>query len=160
MCYFRIMRILFSFLLIAGIVSTAFSQGKSKTAITPIVSSAILQDTNTLKLRDYLNKNQLPYNGMPNVITQKSLPSAYHGNNNKGFDIYESRVDNMPMLVPDSSNAASLSFSTTIEETNTTRSRFYKLPRNKFDELLEKQKARDSLFIKLVQPRTFRYPKK
>ncbi len=154
------MRILFSFLLIAGIVSTTFSQVKSETATTPIVSSAILQDTNTLKLRDYLNKNQLPYNGMPNVITQKSLPPAYHGNNNKGFDIYESRIDNMPMLVPDSSNAASLSLARTIEETNTTRSRFYKLPRNKFDEFLEKQKARDSLFMKPSQPKMFCYPKK
>ena len=154
------MRILFSFLLIAASASTAFSQVKSEPVRKPIVSSAILQDTNTLKLKDYLNKNQLPYNGMPNAFTQKSLPPVYLGNNNKGFDIYESRVDNMPMLVPDSSNAASLTTAIIIEGENKKRSRFYKLPRDKFDALLEKQKSRDSLFMKPLQPRMFRYPKK
>ena len=154
------MRILFSFLLIAGTAYTAFSQVKSETVSKPIVSSTILQDTNTLKLKDYLNKNQLPYNGMPNAFTQKSLPPVYLGNNDKGFDIYESKVDNMPMLVPDSSNAASLTTAITIEGGNKNRSRFYNLPRDKFDEFLEKQKSRDSLFMKPLQPRTFRYPKK
>jgi len=97
---------------------------------------------------------------MPNAFTQKSLPPVYLGNNNMGFDIYESMVDNMPLLVPDSSNAASLTTAITIEGDNKNRSRFYKLPRDKFDELLEKQKSRNSLFMKPLQPRTFRYPKK
>ncbi len=45
---------------------------------------------------------------MPNVLTPSLvLPyksPKYLGNNGKGFNIYESQVDNMPILVPDSTN--------------------------------------------------------
>jgi hypothetical protein len=50
-----------------------------------------------------LQRNRIPKNGMPNVFTVKPLPPVYKGNNGQGFDIYESRVDGMPTLVPDSS---------------------------------------------------------
>lgn len=52
-----------------------------------------------------LNKsfvNPLPYNGIPNTITVKPIPPVYKGNNQQGFDIYESSIDKMAILVPDS----------------------------------------------------------
>ncbi len=51
------------------------------------------------------NKNfdkRLPYQGIPNVITVKPIPPVYKGNNQHGFDIYESPIDNMSILRPDS----------------------------------------------------------
>ena len=54
--------------------------------------------------RDTLFPKKLPYNGMPNAIQYAPLPPVYMGNNGKGFDIYGSRIDNMPMLIPDSTN--------------------------------------------------------
>jgi len=98
---------------------------------------------------------QLPYRGMPNAITIKQLPSVYLANNYKGFDIYESRVDKMRVLVPDSMNAASIPL-TNPNDGN----QYIQMPRDVFNDLLEKQKATDSLFIKPQQPKTFRYPRK
>jgi len=52
-----------------------------------------------------LNKNfdkLLPYNGIPNKIMVKPIPPIYKGNNQQGFDIYESQIDKMSILVPDS----------------------------------------------------------
>lgn len=52
-----------------------------------------------------LNKNFdsiLPYNGIPNKITVKPVPPVYKGNNQQGFAIYESQLDKMSILVPDS----------------------------------------------------------
>lgn len=52
-----------------------------------------------------LNKNfdrVLPYNGLPNKITVKPIPPIYKGNNQQGFDIYESQIDKMSILLPDS----------------------------------------------------------
>lgn len=45
---------------------------------------------------------RLPYQGIPNVITVKPIPPVYQGNNQHGFDIYESPIDNMPIIRPDS----------------------------------------------------------
>ncbi|MDE3254074.1 MAG: hypothetical protein KGO92_14835, partial [Bacteroidota bacterium] len=60
------------------------------------------QDTVTLPQKRYLERNQLPKNGIPNKYTEKSLPPVYSHNNGKGFDVYGSVLDNMPMLMPDS----------------------------------------------------------
>lgn len=52
-----------------------------------------------------VNKNfdrVLPYNGIPNKITVKPIPPVYKGNNQQGFDMYESQIDKMTILVPDS----------------------------------------------------------
>jgi hypothetical protein len=46
-------------------------------------------------------------NNMPNAI-RDTPPPVYNGNNGQGFDVYRSQVDNMPILMPDSLNAASL----------------------------------------------------
>lgn len=62
----------------------------------------------------YLNSlapKQSPIDNMPNAIKVQPFPSAnsvYKGNNGEGFDIYGSGVDNMPVLMPDSVNAAML----------------------------------------------------
>jgi hypothetical protein len=50
----------------------------------------------------------VPIDNMPNAISSKSVPPAYKGNNGRGFDIYESQSDGMPILMPDSANKASL----------------------------------------------------
>ena len=56
-----------------------------------------------------LPPKNLPFiDTMPNAITLPSLPPVYDGNNGRGFDIYRSQVDNMPILMPDSANAATL----------------------------------------------------
>jgi hypothetical protein len=50
-----------------------------------------------------IDKNILPYNGMPNAFVRKNPPDIYEGNNGQGQDIYRSQVDNMAILKPDSS---------------------------------------------------------
>ncbi|HEX7691038.1 MAG TPA: hypothetical protein VF408_01545 [Sediminibacterium sp.] len=60
--------------------------------------------TGAMVARDTVFPKKLPYNGMPNAIQYAPLTPVYKGNNGKGFDIYGSRVDNMPMLIPDSTN--------------------------------------------------------
>jgi hypothetical protein len=49
-----------------------------------------------------------PIDNMPNAISSKAIPPVYKGNNGRGFDIYESQLDGMPVLMPDSANKASL----------------------------------------------------
>lgn len=58
-----------------------------------------------------LAPKQSPIDNMPNAIRVQPFPSAnsiYKGNNGEGFDIYGSGIDNMPVLMPDSVNAAML----------------------------------------------------
>jgi hypothetical protein len=59
------------------------------------------------KLTDTVIDNRSPIDNMPNAITKPS-PLNYVDNNGQGFDIYRSGVDNMPVLMPDSANRASL----------------------------------------------------
>ena len=49
-----------------------------------------------------IDKDILPYNGMPNAIRRKTPPDVYVGNNGQGQDIYRSQLDNMPILKADS----------------------------------------------------------
>lgn len=65
-------------------------------------------DTTIRKFREQLERNRLPYNGMPNAITQKYPPDIYIGNNGMGQDIYRAQLDNMPILKPDSSFSSSM----------------------------------------------------
>lgn len=51
-----------------------------------------------------------PIDRMPNLLPTKPSPPIYKGNNDQGFDIYESSVDKMPVLMPDSANKASLKY--------------------------------------------------
>ena len=60
-------------------------------------------DTLIQKFRERPNNNLLPYNGIPNSILHKLQPDKYLGNNEKGQDIYQSQLDYMPILKPDSS---------------------------------------------------------
>ena len=147
-------------ILLVCMVSTAFSQVRLNETIKPAGPVSLLKDTTIKELLDYRNKNLLPDNGMPNAIRTKPLPPVYLGNNNKGFDMYESRVDRMPMLVPDSINAASIPLSKPADGNMTNSFPGYIIPRDKLNELLEKQKKSDSLFMKPLQPKTFLYRKK
>lgn len=45
---------------------------------------------------------------MPNAITRFKDEQRKIGNNNQGFDVYLSQIDQMPVLKPDIDNAASL----------------------------------------------------
>jgi hypothetical protein len=58
--------------------------------------------------RSYLSDNNKALeNGYQfNAFPEKLPMPAYKGNNGAGFDIYESTVDNMPLLVPDKTNPA------------------------------------------------------
>ncbi len=63
----------------------------------------IYPDSAIAKFKEQRQKQRLPYNGIPNALTQKPAPDRYIGNNGKGQDIYQSQLDNMPILKPDSS---------------------------------------------------------
>ncbi|MEY2903902.1 MAG: hypothetical protein RLY89_3008 [Bacteroidota bacterium] len=45
---------------------------------------------------------------MPNALKGQNFGLKYQSNNGQGFDIYQSGVDRMPVLVPDKNNMASL----------------------------------------------------
>ena len=69
-------------------------------------SAAVIQT-----LQDYLafkkeQKQQQDPDSVFNVFRGKLPMPRYKGNNSSGFDIYESTVDNMPLLVPDKNNDA------------------------------------------------------
>jgi len=140
--------------------TAAFSQISYSPSVRRVGPASSMHDTIIKKFQDQLSKDQLPYNGMPNAIKTKPLPPVYLGNNNKGFDIYESQVDKMPVLVPDSINAASIPLTKPSDGNRTNSFPGYSMPRDKFNELLERQKKSDSLFMKPLHPKTFRYPKK
>ena len=66
--------------------------------------SLAINDTSSFrKLLEYLqkNKNQPTQDGMPNGFIGNLPALTYKGNNGMGSDIYESGIDNMPLLVPD-----------------------------------------------------------
>jgi hypothetical protein len=76
----------------------------------------------------------VPIDNMPNAITLKQAPPVYRGNNGRGFDIYESTLDGMPVLIPDSSNKASLNNGTVKKLQGVYQvpnSRIYMVPRNR-----------------------------
>jgi hypothetical protein len=96
---------------------------------------AAVRDTLIQRKKD-LEKNQLPYNGMPNAITTKPLPLLYLGNNGRGLDMYSSPVDNMGILMPDSTFNSNLPNAAVMV-----------IPGIRLSELQEAQKKRDSLFM-------------
>lgn len=99
------MRIISCLLLISGTGSGIFGQSETNLSRPVIIgkNKVLAEDTVIQKWETNPKKNQLPYNGMPNVILVKPIPPVYKGNNGKGFDIYEANPDRMPVLVPDSS---------------------------------------------------------
>lgn len=90
-------------LLLLGLASSAFSQSNLTYSVIYPGSSNTIRDTVIQPFKDDLKKNQVPDYGMPNAITVKPLPPVYRGNNGQGFDIYNSQIDNMAVLKPDSS---------------------------------------------------------
>jgi hypothetical protein len=50
----------------------------------------------------------VPRNGMPNAFLTKPDQPVYKGNNGMGSDIYESRIDKMSILVPDTSFSSAM----------------------------------------------------
>ncbi len=50
---------------------------------------------------------------MPNALKGQNFGLKYQSNNDQGFDIYESDVDRMPVLMPDKTNTTSLGMNKT-----------------------------------------------
>jgi|GEM_PF-3343033 len=82
--------------------STAFSQVKIKINGKDTVINIPL---------DNGMPSQAPSNAyrMPNALSSLVDNQQLKGNNQQGFDIYQSQVDNMPVLKPDAANLSSLS---------------------------------------------------
>lgn len=103
------MRTHLTILLLAGMISTAYSQQSRVWVIPSIVLKSTPRDTIIEKLKELLQKNGSPIDHMPNAISPLkplSQQQVYKGNNGIGFDIYESKIDHMPVLMPDSANEA------------------------------------------------------
>lgn len=59
----------------------------------------------TVKLRS--TSDSLKFNKQPsNSLIILSSPLIKKGNNNKGFDVYQSQIDHMNVLIPDQNNSA------------------------------------------------------
>lgn len=140
-------------LLIVCFTDTLSAQNNYTIHVTPLLSG---EDTVIQKLKDDLKRNQLPYNGIPNSITTLPMPPVFLGNNGKGFDMYESRVDNMAILKPDNSFTSKMPVAGKITAHITPA---FTIPRNKLDDVLEKIKNSDSLFMKPAKPKIYHYPK-
>ncbi len=100
------MRILLTLLLLGGMISSGFSQMNYKVIVTPQNKS--LTDTTIRRYQDELRKKQVPDFGIPNAIKIKPQSDVYRGNNGQGFDIYDSPIDNMPILKPDKNNGSNM----------------------------------------------------
>jgi hypothetical protein len=86
-------------------------KGTSPGFLNPPVDPNAKKRDSILEFLYRLSPKQSPVNNMPNAISVQPFPSAnsvYKGNNGEGFDIYGSGIDNMPVLMPDSANAAML----------------------------------------------------
>lgn len=89
--------------IIIGMFAVSASQAQESTSRpVSVIQQTTDQDTGNLPRKPFLERNQLPKNGMPNKYNEKSIPPVYSHNNGKGFDVYGSALDNMPMLMPDS----------------------------------------------------------
>jgi hypothetical protein len=58
-----------------------------------------------------LRKLPSKHDSLPNVLKNLNLQLKYKSNNGQGFDIYESGLDGMPILMPDKNNKSSLGMS-------------------------------------------------
>lgn len=62
-----------------------------------------------INLDSFVNNKQsavVQYNKMPNALQGFKDNQQLLGNNQQGFDVYQSQVDNMNVLKPDANNAA------------------------------------------------------
>jgi hypothetical protein len=139
------MRVLLGFLLIIFFTATSSAQvqRRATVAVVGLPNGELpnsVRDTLIQRKKD-LEKNRLPYNGMPNAIAIRPLPLVYLGNNGKGLDMYSSPVDNMGIVMPDSTFSSNMPFE------KPGNASVMIVPGNRLNELLEAQKKRDSLFM-------------
>ncbi|WP_153795875.1 hypothetical protein [Foetidibacter luteolus] len=107
------------FLLLAGLSLNAFAQKHNNIYLYPLPSPPAKNkqfSAQTDSMRAYKRKMQELYrtyypdtaykkNEMPNAFTARQrryLTPVYRYNNGKGLDVYESPLDNMPVVKPDS----------------------------------------------------------
>jgi len=111
-------------MLLLGLGTAAFAQ-QSRVWVAPLsLPKGAFQDSikakkfreeqkNREQLLSFLQRNKAPINNnMPNTFDMNTPPPVYDRNNDWGFDIYRSQIDNMPILMPDSVNAATLKIKT------------------------------------------------
>jgi hypothetical protein len=75
-----------------------------------IVFSLALFFANTLLAQNssLRSKKNTKDTTMPNVLKGQNLGLQYKSNNGQGFDIFESGVDRMPVIMPDNANKTML----------------------------------------------------
>jgi hypothetical protein len=150
------MKIIVALLIMVCLSGTVFSQTYNPPKIISIPSIKYNSDTLFPK-KEGDQRNRIPNYGMPNVITN-AMPPIYKGNNNKGFDIYESPLDQMPILMPDSTNYQNM-LTLKMQKKTGPPEQANNIPKFIIKELEERQKARDSLYMKKSKPGIFTYPK-
>jgi hypothetical protein len=154
------MKKMVTFLLCLILSGTTFSQMSYPPIATPMPFATNIQDTILQRRKMESQNNKMPYTGMPNSLTN-TLPPVYKGNNNRGFDLYESPLDQMPILIPDSTNVYKMPNKILkLTEKNEGAASTYHIPSFIIDEIEERRKWRDSLFMKKVKPKSFVFPKK
>jgi hypothetical protein len=90
------------------LVLVAFKSSSAQQIVNPIIKPTIKLSDTLVVINAYSNYNRLkpstenmpnPYKGLGNQLTNI-------GSNGKGFDLYQSKPDNMIVLKPDSINRA------------------------------------------------------
>lgn len=149
------MRTLLTLLVLGGFTTAGFSQISYK--IVPDPQNSSIPDTVIQRFKDELKKNQVPNYGMPNAIQVKPQPNIYKGNNGQGFDIYESPIDNMAILKPDSNFGSNMPIAKFVTPEITTTAPTVNMPGLK--EYFEQKKKKDSVSPKPWEPKIYRVPK-
>ncbi len=149
------MRTLLILLLLGGLGTSGFSQ-ISYTIVTNPANISI-PDTVIQRYKEELRKNQPPNYGMPNAILVKPQPNIYKGNNGQGMDIYESPIDNMTILKPDSSSGYNMPVLKFGSQEKPATLPNINMPGLK--EYFEQKKQKDTNTPKPWQPKMYRVPK-
>ena len=149
------MRTLLTLLLLGGLGTSGFSQ-TSYTIVTNPANISI-PDTVIQRYKEELRKNQTPNYGMPNAIQVKPQPNIYKGNNGQGMDIYESPIDNMTILKPDSGSGFNMPVLRFTNPEKMVNPQTQSMPGLK--EYFEQKKQKDTNNPKPWQPKMYRVPK-
>lgn len=152
--YFREMKRILTFF--GGIFLSAMLYSQNFYPPTDISIPSIKKNIDTILVPNNVDskKYKTSNNRMPNGITN-TWPPIYKGNNHQDFDIYESTLDQMPILIPDSTNYRNmLNFKIPRPQEQASN-----IPKFIIRELEERQKAKDSLYMKKSELGIFAYPK-
>lgn len=149
------MRTLLILLLLGGITTAGFSQTGYQIVTNP--KNYSIPDTVIQRYKDELKKNQVPNYGMPNAIQVKPQTNLYKGNNGQGLDIYESPIDNMAIVKPDSSSGFNMPVLKFAAPEKIVNAQTFNLPGLK--EYFEQKKLKDTISQKPWQPKIYRVPK-